>query len=86
LVESLLKPEQVRVDGDALLLSVDPSQAASINRRLVADGVDVSELRVFEQSLEDVFLQLTEVPTLPSPSSGGGEKPNFPPQGGRESK
>jgi hypothetical protein len=28
----------------------------------VADGVDVSELRVSEQSLEDVFLELTETP------------------------
>jgi len=62
LVESLVKPEQVRLDGDALLLSVDPSQAASINRRLVSDGVDVSELRVSEQSLEAVFLELTETP------------------------
>jgi ABC-2 type transport system ATP-binding protein len=87
LVESLLKPEQVRVDAGALLLSVDPSQAASINRRLVSDGVDVSELRVSEQSLEDVFLELTETPTLPSPASGGGEKPEPPPcpppRGGR---
>src|SRR5438094_4264477 len=60
LVEALVKPEQVRVEGEALLLSVDPSQAASINRRLVSDGVDVSELRVSEQSLEAVFLELTE--------------------------
>jgi ABC-2 type transport system ATP-binding protein len=62
LVESIVKPEQVRVEGDALLVSVDPSQAASINRRLVSNGVDVSELRVSEQSLEDVFLELTETP------------------------
>jgi ABC-2 type transport system ATP-binding protein len=62
LLESLLKGEQVRVEGEALLLSVDPTQAASINRRLVSEGVDVSELRVFEQSLEDVFLELTETP------------------------
>jgi len=41
---------------------VDPSQAASINRQLVADGVEVSELRVYEQSLEAVFLELTETP------------------------
>src|SRR3989441_3284645 len=82
LVESLVKPEQVRVEGDALLLSLDPSQAASINRRLVSDGVDVSELRVSEQSLEDVFLQLTETPTLPSPASGGGVKAESPQQGG----
>ena len=66
LVESLV-PGQVRVDGDTLLLSVDPSQAASINRRLVADGVDVSELRVSEQSLEDVFLELTETSNSPHP-------------------
>ncbi len=65
LLESVLKPEQVRLDGGALVLSVDPSQAASINRRLVAGGVDVSELRVSEQSLEDVFLQLTENPQAP---------------------
>jgi ABC-2 type transport system ATP-binding protein len=75
LVESVVKPEQVRVEGDVLLLSVDPSQAAAINRRLVSDGVDVSELRVSEQSLEDVFLELTETPSLPSPASGGGKKP-----------
>src|SRR5207253_3174199 len=74
-VEAIVKPEQVRVEGETLLLSVDPSQAASINRRLVSDGVDVSELRVSEQSLEDVFLELTETPTLPSPASGGGKKP-----------
>jgi ABC-2 type transport system ATP-binding protein len=75
LLESLLKREQVRIEGAALILSVDPSQAASINRRLVSDGIDVSELRVSEQSLEDVFLQLTEAPSLPSPASGGGKNP-----------
>jgi ABC-2 type transport system ATP-binding protein len=78
LLESLLKAEQVRVEGEALLLSVDPTQAASINRRLVSEGIDVSELRVFEQSLEDVFLQLTETPTLPAPASGGGKRPEPP--------
>ena len=62
LLESILKPDQVKVVDDALVLAVDPSQAASINRRLVADGVDVSELRVSEQSLETIFLQLTETP------------------------
>ena len=76
LLESLLQAGQVHVADGVFNLAVDPSQAAAINRRLVADGVDVSELRVSEQSLEDVFLQLTEqAPTLPSPASGGGEKP-----------
>jgi len=76
LLQSLLLPGQIQVRDGVFSLAVDPSQAASINRRLVADGVDVSELQVSEQSLEDVFLQLTEqAPTLPAPASGGGEKP-----------
>jgi ABC-2 type transport system ATP-binding protein len=60
LLESLLKPDQVQLRDGLFTLTVDPSQAAAINRRLVADGLDVSELRVAEQSLEEVFLQLTE--------------------------
>jgi ABC-type multidrug transport system ATPase subunit len=60
LLESLLKPDQVQLRDGVFTLTVDPSQAAAINRRLVADGLDVSELRVSEQSLEHVFLQLTE--------------------------
>src|SRR3989475_6966005 len=73
-LESLLLPGQVQVRDGVFSLAVDPSQAASINRRLVADGVDVSELQVSEQSLEDVFLQLTEqapTPTLPHKGGGG---------------
>ena len=60
MLESLLKPDQVQLRDGLFTLAVEPSQAAAINRRLVADGVDVTELRVAEQSLEDVFLQLTE--------------------------
>jgi len=60
LLESLLKPDQVQLRDGVFTLTVDPSQAAAINRRLVADGLDVSELRVSEQSLEEVFLELTE--------------------------
>src|SRR6266851_363723 len=37
LLESVFRPEQVRVADGVLVLSVDPSQAASLNRRLVAD-------------------------------------------------
>ena len=60
MLESLLKPDQVQLRDGLFTLAVEPSQAATINRRLVADGVDVTELRVAEQSLEEVFLQLTE--------------------------
>ena len=73
-LESLLLPGQVQVRDGVFSLAVDPSQAPSINRRLVADGVDVSELQVSEQSLEDVFLQLTEqapTPTLPHKGEWG---------------
>jgi ABC-type uncharacterized transport system ATPase subunit len=57
-LESVVGSVQLR-DG-IFALAVEPSQAASINRRLVTEGIDVSELKLSEQSLEDVFLQLTE--------------------------
>jgi len=46
-------------DGGAFTLSVDVARAAELNRRLVQAGVDVSELRESERSLEDVFMELT---------------------------
>ena len=60
LLGELVGADKIRLTGGQFHLTVDPSQAASLNRRLVADGLDVSELRASEQSLEDVFLQLTE--------------------------
>jgi ABC-2 type transport system ATP-binding protein len=45
-------------DG-ALRVRSTPEQAAAINRRLVEAGVEVSELRQSEASLEEVFLTLT---------------------------
>src|SRR2546421_8972076 len=69
-LESVVGSVQLR-DG-VFALAVEPSQAASINRRLVTEGIEVSGLKLSEQSLEDVFLQLTEkAPTLPSPKGGG---------------
>ena len=62
LVEAVFSRDRVSEQDGVLSLQVDPSHAASINRRLVADGVDVSELRMSEQSLEDVFLELTSEP------------------------
>ena len=50
--------EATVVDG-ALRLVVDPGRAAEINGKLVSAGVRVSELRPVEQSLEEVFLELT---------------------------
>ncbi len=55
-----LGPDAVHAVDGYFTLTVDPAQAPVINRRLVEGGVDVSELREAERSLEDVFLQLTE--------------------------
>jgi len=52
--------ENVRPDGDgAFSLKVDLSRAAELNRRLVQDGIDVSELHSSERSLEEIFIELT---------------------------
>lgn len=42
-----------------LRLTTDPGRAAEINAKLVSAGLRVSEIRPSEQSLEEVFLELT---------------------------
>ena len=59
-IERILGAEHVHRLGGALRLDTDPDQAAAINRYLIEAGVEVSELRPQERSLEEVFLQLTE--------------------------
>ncbi|MFF0292802.1 ATP-binding cassette domain-containing protein [Kitasatospora sp. NPDC004615] len=56
------------VDGE-LQVAVDPGEAAAINRLLVVNGLEVSELRKRVLSLEDVFFDLVEEhrPTEPAP-------------------
>jgi ABC-2 type transport system ATP-binding protein len=49
------------VDSSGLLLPVDGSRAAEINRALVTEGVAVHEIRPAERSLEEVFFDLVEV-------------------------
>ncbi|MCA3748930.1 MAG: ABC transporter ATP-binding protein [Rubrobacter sp.] len=51
--------EEVEVTDGLLRLSTDPDRAAEINRKLVSAGLEVSELRPAERSLEEVFLELT---------------------------
>lgn len=46
------------VDG-LMKLAVDPARAAEVNRKLVSAGLDVSELKAHEGSLEEAFLRLT---------------------------
>ena len=52
--------DKVNGDGDGTFsLTVDLSRTAELNRLLVQAGVDVTELRESERSLEDVFMELT---------------------------
>jgi ABC-2 type transport system ATP-binding protein len=46
------------VDG-AFNVKIELARAPVLNRRLVEAGVDVSELRAGERSLEEVFMELT---------------------------
>ncbi|SMC01631.1 ABC transporter ATP-binding protein [Rubrobacter radiotolerans] len=59
IAERLAGVEGVEVSDGLLRLATDPGRAAEINRKLVSAGLDVSELRPAEQSLEEVFLELT---------------------------
>ncbi|MGC4996738.1 ATP-binding cassette domain-containing protein [Streptomyces sp. DT195] len=62
-VELVRKMPAVRsataVDGE-LRVVVDPREAAAVNRLLVENGLEVSELRKQVLSLEDVFMDLVE--------------------------
>jgi ABC-type multidrug transport system ATPase subunit len=51
--------DAVRVDGDRLLLDLDPEQAPRLTRALVEEGVEVHEVRGIERTLEEVFLEMT---------------------------
>ena len=59
IAERLKGVEGVRVADGMLRLATDPGRAAEINAKLVSAGLRVSELRPVEQSLEEVFLELT---------------------------
>jgi ABC-2 type transport system ATP-binding protein len=60
LAESLPGVERIEIANDALRLRVAPERAAAINAALVGAGIEVSELRPVQDSLEEVFLALTE--------------------------
>lgn len=57
--ERVLGPQRVSVVDGVLRLRTAPHRAAVVNRALVAADVAVSELRVVERTLEDVFFELT---------------------------
>src|SRR4051794_8416520 len=59
IAQSLPEVEETSVIDEMLSLTVDLDRAAEINAALVNAGLRVSELRPVEQSLEEVFLELT---------------------------
>src|SRR5437660_4877509 len=61
LAELVGAPAVAERDG-AFRLAVPPTRAGEINTALVEAGLVVSELRPNEQSLEEIFLQLTQEP------------------------
>jgi ABC-2 type transport system ATP-binding protein len=70
----MLGPDVVHLEDGKFRLDVPPARAAEINRTLVNTGVDVTELRSSERSLEDIFLQLTgDEPEAGGTEAGGSE-------------
>jgi ABC-2 type transport system ATP-binding protein len=55
----LLGRSAIRSLDGALLITAAPARAPEINRYLVEAGIQVTELRPLERSLEDIFLALT---------------------------
>jgi ABC-2 type transport system ATP-binding protein len=49
--------------GDYLMVETPPEKAADVNDFLVGNGVRVSEMRPYESSLEEFFLDTVEAGT-----------------------
>ncbi|MGA7909961.1 MAG: ABC transporter ATP-binding protein [Candidatus Dormiibacterota bacterium] len=58
-LEKAFGADHVTIRDGAFSLKVEMSQTASIVKSLVMSGIDVTELRPAERSLEDVFMELT---------------------------
>ena len=59
--EELLGRKNVEVTDEALRLDTGTEAAGRINRELMNANVEVTELRWVERTLEEVFLQMTDV-------------------------
>jgi ABC-2 type transport system ATP-binding protein len=49
----------VRVDGERMLIDLEPDRAPELVRELVAGGVQVHEVTSVERTLEEVFFEMT---------------------------
>lgn len=64
LLADMAEVEDVQAEADLLRVTMRVENPAAVNRALVAAGVDVSELRMSQQSLEEVFMTLTGTETV----------------------
>jgi len=51
--------EEVRVEEGVLRITTEPERAPEIARKLVSGGIDLSELKPAQRSLEEAFFELT---------------------------
>jgi ABC-2 type transport system ATP-binding protein len=58
-LEQEVGAENVALADGALSVKVDVARAGAINRHMVEAGLEVTELRAGERSLEEVFMELT---------------------------
>jgi ABC-type multidrug transport system ATPase subunit len=58
LIAAIPGVDGIRVEDGALMLAADPRQAGEINRQLLEQGVEVSELTPVHATLEEAFLGL----------------------------
>jgi ABC-2 type transport system ATP-binding protein len=59
-IERLYGADRVRLSGDRIYLQADPALAPKVARELIAADVDLIELVPRQQTLEEVFLHMTE--------------------------
>ncbi|MGI8476162.1 MAG: ABC transporter ATP-binding protein [Thermomicrobiales bacterium] len=59
-VERLYGADRVRLTGTDIRLQADPAHAPAVARGLVAASVDLIELHARQQTLEEIFLHLTD--------------------------
>ncbi|GAA3722016.1 ABC-2 type transport system ATP-binding protein [Spinactinospora alkalitolerans] len=66
LLERLVGPDRVALDGGGLRLRTDPAGAGPLNKELVGAGITVTELCREKRTLEDAFFEVT--------GTGGGNR------------
>ena len=75
LVRQLPDVRSVDIIEGVLQVAVDPARAGAVNRLLVENGIDVTELRQRSVSLEDTFLELVGDRRHPGQAPGAPSEP-----------